>query len=110
MDWQQAKERTLSFWRELGGSIDRLDQVELLREINVVNDLCEKAKEQAHGELGRCSYCIAYQQFGGCMGIALQMSECVMNGNLEELRQLVDRFIAQLEALEAPAATDGSPL
>ena len=103
MDWQEAKDSTIRFWRGLRESMDSLDKVDLLREINAVNELCEKAKEAAEGEWGRCSYCIAYQQFGGCTGISLRMSECVVDDDRVELRRLVDRFINQLESLEVPA-------
>ena len=110
MDWQQAKDNTIRYWRNLRDSIGRLNEVELLREINAVNDLCEKAKEEGHGQLDRCEHCIAYQQFGGCMGVSLQMSEKVVDGDLEGLRRLVSRFIGQLEDLKVPATRDGSPL
>lgn len=103
MEWQEAKVSTIRFWRGLRDSLDTLNQVDLLREINSVNELCEKAKEESEGEWGRCGYCIAYTQFGGCTGISLRMSECVVDGNREELHRLVDRFIGQLEALEVPA-------
>lgn len=110
MDWQEAKDSTLRYWRDLRASIDRLDEVSLLKEINAVNDLCEKAKEQAHGELNRCNHCIAFHQFGGCMGVSLQMSERAVDKDREGLRQLMDDFINQLESLEAPDAVDGSPM
>ena len=103
MEWQEAKESTVRFWRGLRDSMDSLDQVGLLREINAVNQLCEKAKEAAEGEWGRCSYCIAYNQFGGCTGISMRMSECVVDGDMVELHRLVDKFLAQLEALEVPS-------
>jgi hypothetical protein len=110
MDWQEAKDGTLRYWYGVRESLDELDEVELLREINAVNDLCDQAKEQSHGEEGRCNACIAFQQFGGCMGISLQMSEAVVDGRKDELRELVDRFISQLESLEVPETADGAPL
>jgi len=110
MDWQEAKEATLHQWRGLRSSVDRLDAVQLLKQINGVNDLCEKAKEQANGEMNRCSYCIAFHQFGGCMGVSLQMSECAVDGDKERLKELMDGFILQLEGLEPSDAEDGLPL
>jgi hypothetical protein len=102
MDWSDAKEGTLTFWHKLRGSVEDLDEVELLKEINAVNELCDKARLEAHGELNRCNYCIAYHQFGGCMGVSLRMSECVVDGKLDELKDLMSQFIHQLEALEIP--------
>lgn len=103
MEWLEAKESTIAFWKGLRDSMDSLGQVDLLRELNSVNDLCEKAKQASEGEWGRCGYCIAYTQFGGCTGISLRMSECVVDGDRQELRRLVDLFIDQLESLEVPA-------
>ena len=110
MDWKEAKENTLAYWRSLRESLDDLDEVELLREINAVNDLCDKAKEESQGDLHRCNSCIALQQFGGCMGISLQMSEAVVDHDHERLEMLIDRFVAQIESLEVPESTDGSPV
>ena len=102
MDWQMAKDNTLQYWVKVRDSLDTLDEVELLREINAVNDLCEKAKEESHGEMGRCNYCIAHQQFGGCMGISLRMSEGIGDGKMDGLHALGDEFISNLEGLEVP--------
>ena len=102
MDWQQAKDHTIRYWTELRDSIDGKDNVELLRDINAVNKLCDKAKTEAHGDWGRCHFCIAYDQFGGCTGVSLKMSECVVDGDRETLKALVDGFIENLEALKVP--------
>ena len=90
MDWQQAKDNTIRYWRDLRASIDGKDNVELLRDINAVNDLCDKAKDEA------------YDQFGGCTGVSLRMSECVVDGDRETLKALVDSFIENLESLKVP--------
>jgi hypothetical protein len=100
MDWQEAKEATLHQWRDLRSSVGRLDEVDLLTKINEVNELCEKAKQQAEGEMNRCDYCIAFHQFGGCMGVSLQMSECAVDGDKERLKELMDQFIVLLGRLE----------
>lgn len=100
MDWAEARDNTLRYWRELRGSLDRLDEVDLLRDINAVCELCDKSKEEAAGRWGRCDYCIAHQQFGGCLGISLKMSEAVVDHDRETLRRLVDEFIANLEQLD----------
>jgi len=110
MDWQAARDNTILYWRQVRESLDTLEDVELLRQINAVNDLCEKAREQSHGEMGRCSYCLAYQQFGGCLAIGLEMSECVVEGRRGDLRVLVDQFISQLEDVDLSDSLDGSPL
>lgn len=110
MEWQTARDNTLQYWLRVRDSLDVLEEVELLRQINAVNDLCEKAKDESHGEKDRCSFCLAQQQFGGCMSISLQMSECVVEGRREDLRTLVGEFIARLEAIVVPEGPDKSSL
>ena len=105
MDWEEAKEATLHQWRELRSSVDRMDEVHLLKEINAVNELCEKAKQQAHGEMNRCAYCIAFHQFGGGWALFQSISECAVDGDKERLKELMDGFTLQLEGLEASEAT-----
>ena len=102
MDWQEARDNTIRYWKGVRGSIDTLDEVELLSEINAINDLCKKANEEAHGEMGRCDFCLAYQQFGGCLAISLEMSECVVENRRSDLKVLVARFIDQLESVRIP--------
>jgi len=102
MEWQEARNRSLEHWRTLQASLGELDEVDLLREINVVHDLCLKATEQAHGDLHHCNYCIGFQRFGGCQGISLKMSEAVVEKDAQRLRSLVAEFIDQLESLEIP--------
>lgn len=106
MDWESAKEGTLRHWRRLQSNIDHLDRVELLTEINVVNDLCLKSKEAAGADLSQCDYCIAYHQFGGCSGLSLSMSQCVVEGRMDDLHRLVDEFIERLEDLQTPGSTE----
>ena len=100
MDWDEARERTLELWYDLRRSIGReTDEVALLTEINAACALCEKADaEKAAGEI-KCDRCQAAQQFGGCRGINLEMSECVVSKDWDGLRELVDRFIGNLERL-----------
>lgn len=100
MDWAEAKATTLRLWLEIRDSLGTKDEVELLRDINAVCDLCEKANQEAAGRWGRCEYCIAHQQFGGCVGVSLRMSEAVVDRDEEKLRTLIDQFIENLETLD----------
>ncbi len=103
MNWDEARDRTLEQWRGLQDSFEARDEVELLAEINAICELCEVAKEKAAGQWGRCDYCLAQRQFGGCTGISLQMSERVVEGDWDGLRQLIDQFIANLESMTVPS-------
>ncbi|MEE8368441.1 MAG: hypothetical protein V3S30_08985 [Thermoanaerobaculia bacterium] len=100
--WENARQKTIDHWLRLRESIGSADSVKLLQEINLTNELCEQAKRVAAGRWGRCDYCLASQQFGGCAGISLRMSECVVEYRWNELSRLVDEFITNLENLEIP--------
>jgi hypothetical protein len=102
MNWETARQSTIELWKEIRRSVGSADSVELLREINAVSDLCVKAREEAADQMARCRFCIAYQQFGGCEGATMRMSECAVDRDWEGLRTLIDDFVEQLEALEIP--------
>lgn len=103
MDWQEAKDSTIRDWRRIRDAIGTAEEFELLTDINAVCDLCEVAKAEAAGEPGRCGYCLAFQQFGGCQAANLAMSEMVVDKDWEQLGDLVDDFIAALETTETQA-------
>lgn len=102
MDWSEARQSTVDLWKGIRDAIGSAEELELLTEINAVCGLCEKARESTeHGE-GPCRYCLAYQQFGGCQAASLEMSDLVVQGRWDELKELSDRFISQLETMEIP--------
>jgi hypothetical protein len=105
MKWQEARDQTLDMWRDIRASIGTADPVDLLTEINVVCSLCEKAQEEAAGEIPKCRYCLASQQFGGCHGISSEMSLRVAERDWERLRELVDEFVVRLQNLDLDAQT-----
>ncbi len=102
MDWTEAKEGTLELWRNIRRMLDEPDEMSLLTEINAMCDLCERAKEQDSDSLDMCRSCLAYQQFGGCRGVNLEMSERCVARDWEGLRVLIDDFIVNLEGVELP--------
>ena len=102
MDWELTKDKTLERWFAIRDGIGTAEPVDLLTDINVLNEMCQKAREEADTPWGYCEYCLFYQQFGGCKEISGQMSECVAARDWEQLRQLVDDFIAHLQAMEVP--------
>jgi hypothetical protein len=106
MNWEEAKQSTLRFWRSIYDSIETADPIELLTEINTITDLCEVAKEEAETvhDLAKCHYCPAYEQFGGCRPASAALSELVAERNWPELRLRIGEFIAQLEGMRAPGA------
>ncbi len=107
MSWQTARDETLVLWRKIRGMIDRPDEIALLTEVNAICALCEAAGEREPHDLTRCERCLAFQQFGGCRAINLEMSERIVERNWGSLRALVDDFIHHLETLEIPAGQAG---
>jgi hypothetical protein len=104
MNWQEAKDSTIAVWENILGSIGTAEPLDLLIEINAISDLCELANLEVEGAIGRCRYCPAYQQFGGCREVSGWMSEMVAEKDWEGLRSMVGRFLAQLRAMEAESA------
>ena len=102
MNWTSARDETLDLWRKIRGMIDAPDELELLTEINAICALCDAANEAEPRDLGRCERCLAFQQFGGCREINLEMSERIVEEDWDGLRLLVDRFIQSLEDLDLP--------
>ena len=102
MTWNEAKMGTIRQWEAVRDAIGVADTVELLTEINAVCDLCEKSEQEAGTPIGRCDYCLFYQQFGGCREVSATLSELVAAGRLDEVRVLVDDMIRKTEALALP--------
>jgi hypothetical protein len=104
MNWEDAKQSTLSVWRSIYASVGTAEPVALLTEINAINDLCTLSKEEAEAthDPVNCHYCPAYEQFGGCRGVSAQLSELVAKRDWPELRLQIAGFIDQLEKMEAP--------
>lgn len=108
MSWRSATDETLGLWRRIRSMIDSPDELELLTEINAACAMCDAATETEPKDLTRCERCLAFQQFGGCHEINLEMSVRVAEKDWDSLRNLVDRFIHNLENLEVPLEAPGT--
>lgn len=102
MTWKEAQQGTIRQWENIRNAISRADTVELLTEINAVCDLCEKSEEESGTPIGRCDYCLFYQQFGGCREVSATLSELVVSGRLDEVRFIVDDMIRKTWSLALP--------
>jgi len=104
MNWEDAKRSTLGIWQSIHESVGTADPVTLLTEINAITDLCAMAKEEAttHGDVAKCHYCPAYEQFGGCREVSLMLSELAVRRDWDGLRARIRGFMEQLERMDAP--------
>ena len=104
MNWVEAKRSTLVLWQSIYDSVGTADPVTLLTEINAISDLCALARDEAtaHGDLAKCHYCPAYEQFGGCREVSSMLSELVAKRDWDELRTRIKQFISQLDRMETP--------
>lgn len=109
MNWDSARKETLETWRRIRAMIDAPDELELITEINAVCALCDAANDAEPRDLSRCERCLAFQQFGGCKEINLEMTQRIVEKDWGVLRALVDRFIDGLENLELPAESAPAP-
>lgn len=71
--------------------INEPDELELLTEINAICALCEAANAEQPQTLTHCERCLAFQQFGGCRGVNLEMSERVIQKDWDALQDLIDQ-------------------
>ncbi|MDX1642870.1 MAG: hypothetical protein R3244_00785 [Thermoanaerobaculia bacterium] len=106
MNWQKAQQSTVELWQRILASVGEADEVELLSEINAACALCETADEVAAGRSDRCRYCLASDQLGGCKEINFEMSERVVERDWEGLRELIRRYIDDLQSMRV--STDSS--
>jgi len=102
MLWREAKENTLQLWTAIHDSVGHADPVDLLTDVNAVTSICDKAKEEAGGGLGKCDYCIIYQQFGSCKEFSGRLSEKIAEKDWPGVREMVGTAIHTLERLETP--------
>lgn len=100
--WKPAVDETIALWRKIRTMIEIPDELDLLTEINAACAMCDAAGSEEPRDLSRCERCLAFQQFGGCHEVNLQMSVRVAEKDWEGLRQLVDQFIHRLEELRIP--------
>lgn len=102
MTWKEAQEGTLRQWMAIRDAVGTADTVDLLTEINAVSDLCEKSDEVAGTPIGRCDYCLFYQQFGGCREVSARLSELVVEKRLDEVREVVGDMIRKTAEMAMP--------
>ncbi|MBI3098603.1 MAG: hypothetical protein HYY93_10230 [Planctomycetes bacterium] len=104
MDWTAAKDRTIQRWKEVLAGVGETETVELLRQVNEVCELCEKAQEkaQAKGELAPCPYCIAQQQVGGCIRIRASLSRAIVDEEWARVREIMEGFLHDVESVVPP--------
>jgi hypothetical protein len=106
MTWKQALEETLEHWYGIRDSIGLVADLDLLIAVHEVCPVCEKAAEVAGDPVRRCDFCPVAGRFGSCYPIGGQMSERIAEHDLEGLAELVDEFIARLEAAIPPPERD----
>lgn len=104
MKWSEAKTRALEEWQAIQDSIGTAPVDQLLREINAMNELCDKAEEES-GSGGRCAYCAAYRQFGDCSEITAKMSHYISEKDWEKVRELAATFMERLRSIEVAPGT-----
>lgn len=105
MTWTEARDGTLKYWITIRDAVGVMDAIELLAEVNAVNDLCEISRDAAADSgnpFDRCSYCLFYQQFGGCQAFSAELSERIVDHDWDKVRSMIDDMIAKLYRLQVP--------
>jgi hypothetical protein len=102
MNWEEARGLMLVRWNAIRDAIGSAHPLDLMVEINVVNEFCGRAKEEAGSPWAYCDFCPFYHQFGGCREVSAQMSDRAAARDWEGLTTLVDEFISHLHAVKVP--------
>jgi len=104
MLWSEAKEKTLRKWTAIEEAVGSADPVDLMTEVNATCAICDKAKEEAGGGIGKCELCLLYQQLGGCKEFGGRLSERVAEKDWPQVQAMVAKAVEALRSLEVPPA------
>jgi hypothetical protein len=118
--WEAARLRMLERWRSIQTKIDARDAPAVLALANVMDEFCEEAvteRTRATGDrvdpavpllkfpstaaiAGRCVFCRAFQQIGGCFGVLHTLNQAVLDHRWDEARRVAEIYYDRLLALD----------
>jgi hypothetical protein len=125
--WEVARLRMLERWRSVLHKIDQRDATAVLALANVMDEFCEQAaadRDKATGDrldpavpllkfpstsaiAGRCVFCRAFQQMGGCFGVLHALNLAVLDRRWPDARRTAEEYLERLQAMDL--ARPGGP-
>jgi hypothetical protein len=72
-------------------------------EINELSALCEKAREEAGDDAERCAHCIVFGDAASCANARLEITEALLEGDLDAARAAAESIVARIDAARPPA-------
>ena len=118
--WETARLRMLERWRGILRKIDGRDSPAILAMANVMDEFCEEAvaeRNRATGGrvdpavpllkfpstaaiAGRCVFCRAFQQMGGCFGVLHALNQAVLDLRWADARRVAEIYYDRLLAID----------
>jgi hypothetical protein len=118
-EWEQARLEMLGRWQMIIRKIEAHDEGGVLALANMMDEFCEVAVEErraASGDRndpavpvlkfppdidvgGRCAFCRAFAQMGGCFGPLHALNKAVLDGHWTAARRVAEQHLEVLQGL-----------
>jgi len=113
--WAEARDRTVEYWREIGGMVDYAPPQEIMRELTLSTALCERAEALSRRHSGSaslpCVFCPLFEALGegpeavGCRCLQDPLLGSVRVGDRTAARALAARAVWLIEEMPLPEET-----
>jgi hypothetical protein len=118
--WEVARLRMLERWRTILRKIEQRDASTALALANIMDEFCEAAvadREKATGDrldpavpllkfpstsaiAGRCVFCRAFQQMGGCFGVLHSLNLAILDRRWPDARRVAEDYLERLQTID----------
>lgn len=123
--WERARQEMLERWRLILLRIERQDEGGVLTLANMMDEFCEVAVEERKAVTndredpavpilkfpptsdvsGRCTFCRAFSETGGCFGVLHALNKAVLDGSWIAARRVAQQQLERLQTLRFGAGS-----
>ena len=98
--WSRARTEVMRRWERIIERIQARDEAGVMALANVMDEFCEEAIADRHGEPGnRCLFCKGFIESGGCHGILIDLNRAVLAGRWDEAKSAAEGYLRRLGTL-----------
>jgi len=98
--WERARTEVMHRWERIIERIQARDEGGVMALANVMDEFCEEAITDRHGEQGsRCLFCKGFTESGGCHGMLIELNRAVLAGRWADAKTLAEGYLARLGGL-----------
>jgi len=98
--WNRARVEVMHRWKHIIERIEAHDEAGVMALANVMDEFCEEAIVDRHGEQAtRCEFCKGFLETGGCHGVLIDLNRAVLAGRWSEARSLAEGYLRRLDEL-----------